>query len=465
MSRFSCFTGFTGCRFAGRVVNHSIIRKDNRLTAVLTTLFTLALILLCSCSNGPDVPLGPVNAEFGMLVVSVRMVNQPLKKVAARSGIDAVGAVNAAAQTVAENLVVEISGGDLSPTQFKLKLDPTRPTAVDTVKKVPIGEARRISVWAVNKNGERTHIDSIEYRHVNIEKAKATKVYATLIPAAGSVYLHIYGLETAVSTVHASFTSRDGESVFQNNVKRDTHTFLSIDNIPHELDGILRVSLVDAKGDTVKVATNEFVFNARGDNTIELQFIENSGMLGMDATLYAPGVTMLSYEFGKSVSDVAETGELIITEIMFSASDDNYIELYNPKGEVVSFDTLTTEVDKTSYYFTGVSIGPNGYFVISRKAAPYADIVTNTTSGLPIVATGNWITVRRGKSGAVLDRVICGGANTAIGWPAGVPSGSKKSVELRRDKYGAAENNFGKNWTAADQLIAGTSNMYGTPGK
>ncbi|MDR2694658.1 MAG: lamin tail domain-containing protein [Chitinispirillales bacterium] len=425
-------------------------------------LLTSALLLLYGCAEeSKNDPVKPQDGEYGMLEVCVRVVNQPLKKGAAQNGT---GASDAVAQTVAENLVVEISGNELSPTQFKVKLNAARSTAVDTVKKVPIGEARRISVWAVNKDGGKTHVDTAEYRYVDIEKARVTRIFATLIPAAGSIYIHINGLETSISTVHASFTSRDGELVFRNSVARAAHTFLSIDNIPHELDGILRVSLVDNKADTVKIATSEFVFNAQGDNVFDLQFIENSGMLGMDAVLYAPGVTIVSYDVEKPASNVVETGELIITEIMYSAGDDNYIELYNPGNKAVSFDTLTTEVDKTTYYFAGVSIGANGYFVIGRRALPYSDINTNTTGGLPISSTGNWITVRRGRGGNVLDRVICGGTNSAVGWPAGLSPSSKKAVELSRDKYGAMENNFGKNWVAAEQLISGTGNMYGTPG-
>jgi len=463
MPRFNCFTGFARCRLGGRAVCHRTIRSNgNRSAAVLTLtrFFTAALLLFCACAEEPKVdPVKPESGEYGMLEVCVRVVNQPLKKGAAVNG------AAATAQTVAENLVVEISGSDLSPTQFRVKLNAARTTVVDTVKKVPIGEARKISVWAVNKEGGKTHADTIEYRYADIEKAKVTRIFATLIPAAGSIYLHINGLETAVVTVHASFTSRDGELVFKNSAAKAPHTFLSIDNIPHELDGVLRVSLVDKQGDTLKVATNEFVFNARGDNIFDLQFIENSGMLGMDATLYAPGVTIASYDFDKPASNVGETGELIITEIMYNASEENYIELYNPKDQTVSVDTLAVEVDKTACYFPNVSIPSKKYFVIGRKALPYADIVANSPNSLPIVSTGNWITVRRGRAGAVLDRVICGGTNTAVGWPAGTSSGGKRSVELSRDKYGAMENNFGKNWAAADQLITGNSNVYGTPGR
>jgi len=424
------------------------------------TFFSLTLLLLCSCAKGPGGTVGP--SEYGMLEVRVRMVNQPLNKSAAQNEVRSISGVDAVAQTIAENLVVEISGGDLSPTQFKLKLDASRPTVIDTVKKVPVGEARKVVIWAVNKNGDKTHIDTLEERRVNIEKASVTQVSATLIPAAGSIYVHINSLGTEIKTVHASFTSRDGESIFQNSVERAAHTFLSIDNVPHELDGILRVSLVDTKGDTVKVATKEFIFNARGDNTIELQFIENNGMLGVDAVLYAPGVTAASYDFGKNMapSTVTETGEIIITEIMFSASNDNYIELYNPKNEAVSFDTLTILVDDNTYNLTGVSIGAKGYYVIGRQTASYVNIVSNMT----IASTGNWITVRRGKAGAIFDRVICGGANSAVGWPAGLSSSSKKSVELNRDKYDVIDNNFGKNWAVATAGIDGT-NLTGTPGK
>ena len=462
MSRFNCFTGFARCRFGGRAVNHPAIRTNGRSVFVLTlTRFLIpALLLFCVCAEEPKEDSEERRDDkYGMLEICLRVVNQPLKKGAARNEAAAM------AQTVAENLVVEISGGDLSATQFKIKLNSARSTSVDTVKKVPIGEARRISVWAVNKDGGKTHVDTAEYRYADIEKTKVARIFATLIPAAGSIYLHINGLETAISTVYASFTSRDGELVFKNSVKREAHTFLSIDNIPHELDGVLRVSLIDAKGDTVKIATNEFVFNARGDNVFELQFIENSGMLGMDAVLYAPGVTIAAYDFERPASNAVETGELIVTEIMYSANDENYIELHNPKNQAVSIDTLAIEVDRAACYFANVSIASNGYFVIGRKALPYANVAANNQSSLPISASGNWITVRRGRAGAVLDRVICGGANTAVGWPAGVSSGSKKAVELRRDRYGAMENNFGKNWEAAEQVVAGTNNVYGTPGR
>jgi hypothetical protein len=387
--------------------------------------------------------------EYGMVEVAVRVATPP------RLGKSA-GAV----QTAAASLVVEVGGVDIAPAKFKVKIDPSRPVSLDTVKNVPIGKNRRISLWAVNKDDSVTHIDSVEHHFADIENGVVSRVSAALIPAAGSIYLMLYGLETGVAGVHASFSSLDGKRSFENYADKAARTFLHIDNVPHGLDGVLRVSLVGERMDTVKTATQKFIFDARKDDAVALQFVDNSGMLGMDVALQAPGVTIASYNFKNSVSEADEAGGLIITEIMYSAGDYNYIELYNPHDMDAYFDTLTVEVDAASHSFPGVPVERNGYLVISRQAAPYAKLNTN----ISIVSTGNWITVRRGKAGQIIDRVICGGTNSAVGWPAGLSSSSKRSIELNRDKYDVIWNNFGKNWAAASQQIEGT-NFYGTPGR
>ncbi|MCL2183660.1 MAG: hypothetical protein FWB85_09355, partial [Chitinispirillia bacterium] len=94
---------------------------------------------------------------------------------------------------------------------------------------------------------------------------------------------------------------------------------------------------------------------------------------------------------------------------------------------------------------------------------PHVDIHPSATGGLPVSTTGNWITLRRGRTGPVIDRVICAGNNSALGWPA-LSSSNNRSIELSRDRYDVTENNFGKNWSAASELIAGQTSQYGTPG-
>jgi hypothetical protein len=419
----------------------------------------LALALSAACVKNSN-PVDPDDLKYGMIEIRARLVAPPLGKSAESRGM---------AATVPEKLVIEISGDDLAPVRVERKVDFSRPTVRDTAKNVPVGKNRRVEIWAVSKNGVKTHIDSVESRSVTIEAAVVAPVYAALIPAAGSIYLQFTGTETTVARVHASFTSLGGDTLFaENTVTRQSKTFLSLDNIPHLATGILRVAIITTDGDTSMVASRELTFDARANNTVDLQFIANSGMLGAEIVLYASGVTTGSYDFKTLESAVVETGELIITEIMWSAGNENYIELYNPGNTAVFFDTLTTVIDVSMGSggavrdFMRVTIAPKSYFVIGRSELPYADVYTPTTAGLPLAGTGNWIAVKRGRNGPVADRVISAGTNSATGWP---PVSGTRSVELSRDKYNAADNNFGNHWSASTQPITPGSERYGTPGR
>jgi hypothetical protein len=423
------------------------------LTALLASVLTAVLALPLSCTKSSN----PSQAEsYGVIEIRARVVNLPLAK---QAGVDGVAA------TAADRLIIEVSSSDLAPVRFESgRLDLTRPSLNETISRVPVGRNRRVAVWAVDRSGNTvTHIDSLESRTVNIEAGVVTPVFATLIPAAGSIYLQFAGLSTAVHSVSANFTSHDEAFVVENTVRRDARTFMSLDNIPHLTSGILTVGIIATNGDTTHIATRELTFNARGDNSIDLQFFENSGMIGIDVAIFIPGVTVGSYNFNNGESTIVETGELIITEIMWNVSNDNYIELYNPSDEPAFFETLTTDIDGTIRDFENVSVGPNAYLVIGRREMPHVDIFPPTTGGLPISTTGNWITVRRGRSGPILDRVICAGNNGALGWPT-LSSTNNRSIELARDKYCVIENNFGKNWQAAEEPIPGT-NQFGTPGR
>ena len=420
-----------------------------------TVIFLLSggLLLSLACVKGSG-PSGP--EEFGSLEVRVRVVTPPpLLKGAGGASVQA---------TVADRLIIEVSGEDLAPTRFEsTRLDFSKPSVSETVTRVPVGKNRNVSIWAVDRGGGVTHIDSLEYHTVNIEAAVVTPVVTTLIPAAGSVYLQFAGLSTTVNSVYAVFTAHDGTVVAENSVSRAARTFMTLDNIPDKTTGVLRIAIIAVGGDTTHVATREFTFNARGDNTIDLHFMENSGMIAVDVAMYAPGVTVGSYNFNSGESAAVETGELIITEIMWNVGNDNYIEVYNPGDEARFFEVLTTDIDGTVRDFDNVTVGGGAYLVIGRQALPYVNIHTVTTGGLPITTTGNWITLRRGRTGPVIDRVICAGNNSALGWPA-LSSSNNRSIELSRERYDVIENNFGKNWAAAAELIAGQTNQYGTPG-
>ncbi|MDR0305663.1 MAG: lamin tail domain-containing protein [Chitinispirillales bacterium] len=419
-----------------------MLRRNHYVVFGITLSF-LAISFSCGKTSAPtDVE------SHGTLEVRARVLTQSLSK------------QTALAQTIAENLVVEISGDDMATIQIVRKLDFSRPALNDTLTKIPVGKNRRISVWALSRDGAITHIDSLEHHVVNIELGKVSYIITTLIPAAGSIYLQLAGLGTNADSIHAIFTSFDENFTAKTSVKRASKTFVSLDNIPHLTAGHLSVTIKDVFGDTLYIAGKELIFNARSDNSIDLQFTENGGNAAMDISIYEPGVTVGSYDFGSQTSSVTESGELIISEVMWNASDSNYIELYNTTNDTLFYDTLTTDIDGVVRHFTHVQVLPHGFLVIGRMNLPHLDLYTPTTGGLPITSTGNWITIKR-KDGTVINRVICAGSNRSTGWP---QVSGKRSVELARDKYNAADNKFGKHWSVASQRVSADLNQYGTPG-
>ncbi|MCL2689900.1 MAG: lamin tail domain-containing protein [Chitinispirillia bacterium] len=419
-------------------------------------LFCLSFfVIFFSCSKTPS----PTQIEnYGTLEIRANVISSTLKK------------ENAIAQTIADSLVVEVSGEGIETARFAHRLDLSRPALNETITKVPVGRNLRVSIWAISRSGAVTHIDSVEYHTANIENARVTPITTTLIPAAGSIYLQFLDMPTN-TWVHAQFVSSDENVIASGSAPRSTRTFVSLDNIPHMTAGVLTVVVTDGSSDTAYIANRELTFNARTDNSIDLHFTTYNSALGFDITMYEPGVTTGSFNFNNGnlnnpQSIVEETGELIITEIMWNATNDNYIELYNPSDEAVFFETLTTDVNGTVRDFEDVTVGPKSYLVIGRHALPHVDIHTTATGGLPITSTGNWITIRRGRTGAVIDRVIfAAGTSNTVGWPA-LSASNIRSIELDRDKYCVTENNFGKNWKASTAAvpIPGTTNQYGTPG-
>ncbi|MDR2728393.1 MAG: lamin tail domain-containing protein [Chitinispirillales bacterium] len=422
-----------------------------RIRAAVFGLFCLSFfVIFFFCGKTPS----PVEVEnYGMLEIRANVVSSSLNKESAQ------------AQTIAENLIVEVSGEGMETVQITRKLDLSRPALSDTINKMPVGKNLRVSIWAVGKNGAVTHIDSLEYHIISIETSRVTPIVTTLIPTAGSIYLQLAGLGTDVGFIYASFTSFDENFFVETSVKRDSKTFVSLDYIPHLTTGNLLVIIKGVSGDTLQTANKELAFNARSDNNIDLQFIKTESNLNADITIYESGVTVISHDFSTKnpqnlSSTESESGELIITEIMWSASDSNYIELYNTTNDTLFFDTLTTDIDGTVRHFDQVKIAPSGYLVIGRINLLHVDLYPTATGGLPIASTGNWITIKRGD-GTVINQVICAGSNKSTGWP---QVSGKRSIELAKDKYNAQDNKFGKNWRAATHRISDDLNQYGTPG-
>jgi len=445
----SCFYTNFGC--AGNTGAGGIGRFAAKLGGQIVAAAVLSAAIMSGCGDKPSNPVstGDDGGAYGAIVIRGRVDAPKLAK-------------TAAAQETAKptKLLITVSGAGFDTIRVESTIDFSRATIIDTIPQIPAGTNRRITILAVDQNGVVTHIDSIETHIVTVAANAVTPVNATLIPAIGSIYLLLNGLPTAVDSVWATFKRTNGATVAECRAKRGLTGFVSLnlDNIPHNTAGILRVDMVNASREYLYTATKELTFSARGDNNIDLQFRAPDGAAGINVDLRASGVTIGAYDFS-SKGATTESGELVITEIMWNATDNNYIELYNPADAAFSVDTLIIDVDDLTHRYPNVNIAAKSFITIGRKYTAYMNIYTPS---LYIYSYSNWISVKR-KDGAVIDRVVFAGANNALGWPT-MPTTTKKSIELAKDKYNAADNNYGKNWRVTRAgMIDGSQSLYGTP--
>lgn len=363
-----------------------------------------------------------------------------------------------ASQTFFDSLIIEISAPDMTPIRTAKKIDPSNPSFTDTLYDVPAGINRSVIITAVNDESV-THIDSISNRSVDINPNETSRIIATLIPAAGSIYIQLGAVPSIADSIHACFVS-SGDTLIQTKVDRkNPKVFLSLDNIPHNQNGSLFVAITNSQGNTLYTARQAITFDARSSNSVFLDFIAEGGDIECIINIRPSGVTLASYSFEPDQYAQTETGDLIITEIMYAANDSEYIELYNPTDQINAYDTLIIDIDGTRREFFNVEINPDSFLVIGRKSLPYADFFHETLSALDLSSNGNWITIRT-NNGAILDQVIFTGASNSVEWPT---FSGRKSVELDRSRFDQISNNLGRNWNVATELIEGLV-QFGTPG-
>ena len=360
-------------------------------------------------------------------------------------------------QTICDSLVIQVSAPDMDTIRRSRKIDQTVPVFVDTIASIPSGRGRSVKVWTVNRNGDVIHTDSLGIRTVTIDPNRASPLAVKLLPAVGSLYIQLGGIPTRVDSVYATFTA--SELVWFTHVKRATKVYLSIDRIPHQTRGVLGVAGVDTAGDTLYYAETNLVFNALRTSTVNLEFGTVPGFLAVTATMSLPGATVASGSMAGVEVAGSESGDLIITEIMYAANDSEYVEIHNRGATEQVFDSLILEIDGTYRYFTNITVGAGGYYVFGRQGLPWVDQVHSVQSALDLSSNGNWITLRT-KDSLILDQVIFAGGSNGLEWP---NVNTKKSIVLHPDAYDAGMNNYGRNWSAATTLISGSTSQYGTP--
>jgi hypothetical protein len=357
-----------------------------------------------------------------------------------------------------DSLIIEISGPGMTALRYGKLFDLSNPVSTQTVQGVPAGTDRTVKVFTVDKAGALIHIDSVAHMGIRIDAQSVTPLTVMLIPAVGSIYLQLENIPTSVDSVFATFASSGSQS-WVVRAKRASKMYLSLEKIPHNTHGLLNVAAVDSMRDTLYVASNEITFNACTMENVVLNFSTAPGQLSLDMGVVMPGITNVSGSIATVDTQVIETGELLITEIMYAANDSEYIEVYNPGETDRSYDTIIVDLDGTKRVFTGVAIAAKKTVVFGRIMLPWTDVCHATASALDLSGNGNWITLR-GKDGRILDRVIFTGGSNAQEWP---NVSGKRAIVLDNAINDARFNNFGRNWKSATDLISGTNVQYGTP--
>jgi hypothetical protein len=406
---------------------------------------TLAAFVFASCGKFPT-SVGD-DRETGSLELRTCVFKNGLSKDAAAAGIG-----------LCDSLIIEIMDKEVIVFRSASLFDCSAPISSRTLNNVPVGADQEVRIFTVDKSGSIIHLDSISHRSVRIEPQTVTVLTVMLIPAVGSIFLQLENIPTPVDSVFATFAAGSGQP-WAVRAKRASKMYLSLEKIPHKTHGLLKVAAVNSTKDTLYSALNEITFNACAMENIVLNFSSAPGQISFDMGVVLPGITSVSGSITVPETDITESGDLLITEIMYAANDSEYIEVYNPGDVDRSYDTLIIEIDGTMRFFSAVNIPAKQTYVFGRKALPWADAYHPTASALDLSGGGNWITVRD-KSGFIFDRVIFTGTGNTQEWPSVT---GKQSIALDAEINDAKLNNFGRNWKAATDLIAGTAAQYGTP--
>jgi len=403
-------------------------------------------VLIVACGKSPTD--SEVTVSSGRLAVRAQVAATALAKTA---GV---------METAADSLIVEVSASDMKTVRSSLVIENGTPVLIDTLSGIPAGNDRVVTIWTVDKNGAVLHRDSAGSHTVQILPNATAQIFAKLKATAGSIYLQIANVPDTVDSVVAVFTSSDGSGVWSTKVKRSVKVFIAIDNIPDSTRGILKVSGVDSLNDTVYQASTELLFSIANPSVVNLEFHTLPGLIDLGITIEQAPATLVSSNMGAYSGDRVESGELLISEIMYASNDSEYVEIFNPGATPVVFDTLLIDVDGVCKSVANVTVQSMGYYTIGRRALPWTLVAMSPVSFLDLSQNGNWITLRN-KNKQMIDRVAFVGITNALEWPNVT---GKKSIILNSGALSASANNIGRNWSEATVLISGSTTQFGTPG-
>jgi hypothetical protein len=418
--------------------------------AVLTMIITLACLVSC---GKKAVSVSPLISGYGSIRLSISIAKPAALAKASQS-----------LQTTWNKLIIRVSAPDMDTLTDTTDLSTSQLALIKSLASVKAGSERKVEVWTENSANQAV-IHVCGPQAVSVTEGGATDLNLTLRPVKGSIYFDFWNIDSRIDTITARFRTATDTLTVRGVKAPGSRALLSIDYIPDGWNGTIEVLGIDCGAtpwDTLYRYSRPYLFLANADSCFYASFKVYPGTINFDITFNLPGITVVQgYMNDKESLDSTEQGPVYISEIMYAVDDSEYVEIYNPLASDAVFDTLIVEVKGVYRKFPNVTVKAGGFFVIGRKALPFADAFHPTASALDLTSAGEFVALRK-KDSTLVDCVYFTGGGNSQEWPV---IGSSQRASIALDSLGGAGyNNFGKHWVAAVTPIPGTG-LKGTPGQ
>jgi hypothetical protein len=362
-----------------------------------------------------------------------------------------------AAATEWSECIISIAAPDMDTAVHVYDVSPDERSIRIEIDHVPAGDRRSISAVTVDQVGDTIHRAAEIVR--NLRAAETIDVNLHLEPLCGSIYVELAEFPDNVTTVGVAFVTAEN-TWERHSASTSSKRYLTLDKIPFGTSGELRVSGISATGDTITSwSMAEYVFENL-DTTLEASFV-TIATVSLSLSIDSPPATVVRGFMDTTRSIPDESGDLILTEIMYAANDSEYIELFNA-GQAAYDDTLIVQIDQGAMRYFDIHLGVGEYITLGRRNLAWTDTAHEVASALDLSsASGNWLIVRAADS-TVMDVVAFQTGSNDMSWP---KISGKASIALTAAPSGPEDNNCGTAWDAAVSSIdVSVTEQLGTPG-
>ncbi|MBD3420392.1 MAG: hypothetical protein GF398_09775 [Chitinivibrionales bacterium] len=362
--------------------------------------------------------------------------------------------------SVYDSLIVLVYAEDMDTIRHAMPVSSNKKTFSLAINDIPAGDDRVFEAFTKSQEGTLVHGSGVASATLNPQEVKSIPLM--LEPLCGSLVLQLAEIPTSVDSVIAVFAALPA-GVWEDRQKRSSKLHISLDYVTDQASGTLSCYAVNLAGDTLYQAHQPVAFHADSFQLFSLSFSQLPGQAALAIDVGPAGAAVVWSAMDGDHPDTAESGKLLISEIMYNANDSEYVEVFNTLSIDTTYDTLILEVDGTYRFFEKVSFKADSFIVIGRVLLPWANYQHATSSALNLSSTsGNWLTLRAADS-TVIDRVAFNGKTGGAGWPD--IGSAKNAIVLDSLTNGHKRNNVGIFWQqAVSDIDKSVTAQKGTPG-